>query len=662
MFKPSTELSRYLSNRFAVCLASLSAVLAISFYPTLPAKAQEEEVIEIPKVVVSASRVPLPAAEVGSAVTVITEEELEERQVRIVSDVLRDVPGLAVSRSGPVGAFTQVRIRGAEGNQTLVLIDGIEVNNPAAQSEFDFANLLNTEIERIEVLRGPQSALYGSDSIGGVINIVTKRPEAGVTAVGRGEAGSFATRDGLINLGYGMERGYLSGTFNRFVTNGISAADENDGNSEADSYANTTGRVKAGITPFEFLEIDAVGYWINSDRQADAFAPNINVIDSDDESETRERYGRLSAKVTLFEGAWEQIASATYIDVNSDFFDGSGTETFASDGEKDTFSYQSNLFFSTPDFAEANHGLTFVAEREREEQYTEGNSIFSPPNAVQIVNYGYVGEYRVGLWERLFLSGSLRFDDNDNLFDNELTYRATGAYLHTETGTRLHGSVGRGVKNPTLFELFGSTPTFTGNPDLTPEESIGWDIGVEQSLFDERLLVDVTYFNNRIKDLIQGSASTAVNLDGTSKIQGIEVSASVEPLDGLRLNAAYTYTDGQDAQGTELVRTARHIASFNANYGFELFGRPGNINLGVRYNGDQQDLVFTSPVTRTTLDAFTLVNLAASYEVYDGVELFARGENLLNEHYQEVFGYGEPGIAGYAGVRIKLGPFADDLD
>ena len=128
------------------------------------------------------------------------------------------------------------------------------------------------------------------------------------------------------------------------------------------------------------------------------------------------------------------------------------------------------------------------------------------------------------------------------------------------------------------------------------------------------------------------------------------------------MNAAYTYTDGQDAQDTELVRRARHIASFNANYGFELFGRPGNINLGVRYNGDQQDIVFTSPQTRTTLDAFTLVNLAASYQVYDGVELFARGENLLNEHYQEVFGYGEPGIAGYAGIRIKLGPFADASD
>lgn len=650
-------------RRFGRGLSALWAGAVIAWCHVVPAMA-EGEVEQHQEVVVSASRVPLPAKEIGSAVTVITQEQLEQRQVRVVSDVLRDVPGLAVSRTGPVGALTQLRIRGAEGNQTLVLIDGIEVNNPAAGSEFNLANLLNAEIERIEVLRGPQSALYGSDAIGGVVNIVTKRPEAGFTATVRGEGGSFATRSGLFNIGFGSERFYLSGTLDRFVTNGVSVAEEDDGNSEDDGYANTTARIKVGIKPFDFLEIDAVGMAVDSDRDGDASAPVVNAIDSEDESETSQRYGLARAKLTLFDGAWEHIGRASALEDETDFFNGTGAKTFTSRGEKSKFDYQTNLFLSTPEVAGAEHTLTFAAEREREEQFTD--SAFSGPNRVDVVNYGYVGEYRVGLWDRLFLSGGLRYDDNDRLFDDEFTYRATAAYLHEESGTRLHGSVGRGVKNPTLFELFGSTPTFSGNPDLEAEESIGWDAGVEQSLFGDRLILDVTYFNNRIDDLIQGAGNTAVNLSGTSKIQGVEVTAAAEPLPGLSLNAAYTFTNGEDADGRELIRRARHAASFNANYGFDLFARPANVNLAVRYNGAQDDRVFDSffPVqTRTvTLDSYTLVNLGVSYEIHDGVELFARGENLLDDDYQDVFGFGTPGISGFAGVRIRLGPFVDGLD
>ncbi|MEM7222566.1 MAG: TonB-dependent receptor [Pseudomonadota bacterium] len=649
--------------RWARLLDSLCVVLVslmIGCHLAVPALADDVE--QHPDVVVSASRVPLPAKEIGSAVTVITDKELEERQVRIVSDVLRDVPGVAVNRSGPVGTLTQVRIRGAEGNQTLVRIDGIEVNNPAAGSEFNFANLLNTDIERIEVLRGPQSALYGSDAIGGVIDIKTKDPEPGFTVSGRGEGGSFSTWDGLANFGYGSEQVNLSGSVQRFVTDGVSVADERDGNTESDGYKNTTARIKAGFKPFEILEFDAVGILVDSDLDNDASAPIVNVIDSGDTSESLQKYGLASAKLTLFEGTWEQIARASYINDDTDFFDEMGTKTFTSEGTRTTFDYQSNVFFLTPDVANASHTLTFAAERDEEEQFTD--SPFSGPDTVSVVNYGYMGEYRVGLWDQLFLSGAVRYDDNDDLFENETTYRATAAYLHTDTGTRLHGSVGRAVKNPTLFQLFGFTPNFMGNPNLKPEQGFGWDAGVEQAFFDDRLIVDVTYYNNRIKDLIQGAGNTAVNLSGTSKIQGVEVSASAEPLPNLILDAAYTYTDGEDAEGVRLLRRPMHIASFVANYGFDVMDRPANLNLSIQYNGEQDDIVFDSffPVEtrKVTLDSYTLVGIAASYEVIDGVSLFARGENLLDEDYQDVFGFGTAGISGFAGVRINLGPFASD--
>lgn len=637
-----------------ITLRAFAGLLAIVAAGQVPKPVTAEEPAQaLPEIVVSASRVQLPADEIGSAVTVITAEELEQRQIRIVSDVLRDVPGLAVNRSGGVGAFTQVRIRGAEGNQTLMLIDGIEVNNPAAGSEFDFANLLNAEIERIEVLRGPQSALYGSDAIGGVINVVTKRPEPGLTLVARGEAGSSNTQDGLLGLGYGGERFYLSGSVNRFVTDGISVAERRNGNGEEDDYDNTTARVKLGFSPVEALEIEAVGFLVDSDRDGD-----VNATDSDDQSEALERYGQARARLTLFDGAWVQVLRASIIDVDRDDFDGTGAKTFASRGEKDKLDYQSSFLFSTPEVAAAEHAVTFAVEREREEQLTD--SSFFGRNNVEVESYGYVGEYRVALWDRLFLSGSGRFDDNDHLFDNEVTYRGTAAYRHEETGTRLHGSIGRGVKNPTLFELFGSASNFTGNPDLEAEEAFGWDVGVEQSFLDGRLIVDVTYFNTRIEDLIQGVANTAVNLPGTSEIQGVEVAAFAEPLPGLQLNAAYTFTDGEDADGRELVRRAKHIASFNANYAFELFRRAANVNLGIRHNGKQDDFVFDAASNRSTvtLDSFTLINLGLSFEVHDGVEVFARGENLLDDNYQEVFGFGTPGIAGFAGLRIELGPVA----
>lgn len=641
--------------------AMLSAIFLAGMVS--PATA-EEATQQHPDVVVSASRVPLPAKEIGSAVTVITEEELKQRQVRIVSDVLRDVPGVSVNRTGPVGSLTQIRIRGAEGNQTKVLIDGIEVNNPASGSEFNFANLLNAEIERIEVLRGPQSALYGSDAIGGVVNIITKDPDPGFTLNTRAEAGSFRTADGLASLGYGSEKFSLTGTVQRFTTDGISIADEKNGNSERDGYDNTTGRIKIGVKPVENLELRAVGMIVDSKRDGDASAAVVGAVDSDDTSKSLQRYGLASAKYTIADGAWEHLLKATYLDDDTDYFDGSGTQTFTSNGKQYSYSYQTNYNFTTGKPANADHVISFAAERDEEEQYT--NSSFSGPNSVSIVNHGYASEYRIGLWDQLFLSGAVRFDDNDDLFKNQTTYRGTAAYLFEESATRLHASFGRAVKNPTLFELFGSTPTFTGNPNLKPEEGIGWDAGIEQSFFDDRLILDVTYFNNRIKDLIQGSGNTATNVAGTSRIQGIEVTASTEPFENFNLDAAYTYTNGKDAQGTRLIRRPMHVASLVGNYRFDVRQRPANINLSVQFNGKQDDIVFDNffPVdTRTvSLKAYTLVNLAASYEIFDGASLFVRGENLLNQDYQEVFGYGTPGISFFAGFTLKFGPFANATD
>ena len=633
---------RYLQSAMMLCLAAAVA------HGQIRSALADEDSVQLPDLVVSASRTPLKADEVGSAVTVVTAEEIERKQVRVVSDVLREIPGVAVSRLGTIGNLTQVRIRGAEGNQTLVIIDGMEVNDPSGDSEFNFGQLLAADIERIEVLRGPQSALYGSDAIGGVINIITKRGSGPAIATMSLEGGSFHTGQASASVRMGGERYHFSFGGAAFTTNGVSIAPKAEGNSEKDGHRNHSYNVKLGFEPIDHLEIDLSGQFSKLRTESDpaGFVAGIfRPVDGDSVAKTTRWTGRIQTKYSLFDGMWEHLLGAGVNQEKADFFD-NGAQTSRFDGEKVRYDYQTNLFFETPAFAAAAHTLTFLVEREDESQTTRG---FGATD-LDITNYGFVGEYRLGLWERFFLSGSVRYDDND-IFKDATTFRVTAAYLLEATGTRLHGSYGTGVKNPSLFELFGFDSTFVPNPDLTPEKSKGWDMGVEQRFLGDRLSVDLTYFNNRITDLILFTGLTVDNQDGTTKIHGLELGIKASIMTGLTFAGQYTYTHAEDADGVELVRRPKHIASANFAYRF-LDGR-ANLDLGIDYHGEQQDVQFNDAFERltVTLDDYVLVNVAGAYEVFKGLEIFARIENLLDEDYQDVAGFDTPGIGGFAGVR-----------
>ena len=641
--------------------APLALGLLISISPAVVA--QEAKTPKPPtsvgdEVVVSASRVPLPAQETGSAVTVLTRQELEERGVRVVSDVLRDVPGLAVSRTGQVGAFTQIRMRGAEGNQTLVLVDGIEMNNPAGGSEFNMAHMMSADIARIEILRGPQSALYGSDAIGGVINIVTKTPGKGWSGLARAETGSFATRDGLTNIAYGGDRFFVTGTYNRYVTNGISEAKAVNGNHEADLYDNGTGHIKAGIQPLDNLKFEAVARQTNARRETDESVVKIGAQDDGSGNNFRERHGMVRGDLSLMGGNWTHAMRAAQSETGNDTLNASKQRTYLTHGTKTKYDYQTSVLFATPGMANAEHRVTLAAEQETDQQVSSG---YGTTKSVTVVNRGYVGEYWIGLWDRLFLSGSLRWDDNDPLFKDELTWRGTAAYVHRPSNTRLHGSLGRGVKNPTLFELYGTTSTFTGNPNLRSERVLGMDAGVEQTFYEGALIGDVTYFRNRFEDYIDGTGNSAKNVAGTTKVDGLEFTVVAKPAEAFKLTANYTFTYSQDANGTELVRRARHIAGINGNYAFKIDGRKANANLGLRFNGQQDDIVYDSYSPTTVkhterLNGFALLNFGFNWDYAENVRIFARGENLMDKKYQEVFGYGTPGRAVFAGLTVRFGP------
>ena len=601
----------------------------------------------LPETVVTATRTAAPSREVGSALTVITGAELVRRQVTYVSDALRQVPGVAVNRTSGFGSSTDVRIRGAEANQTLVLIDGVKVNDPALSSQFNFGHLLTSDIERIEVLRGPQSVLYGSDAVGGVVNIITKKGDGSPRLSGSAEYGSFNTKQtsATVSAGNTFYDVALNGAF--LETDGISAADARNGNTEEDGDRNKLIQGRFGLRPTDNVEIRLDGRWQGTKVDTDAF----NTMAEDDLSFSKgiERYGRGEVKFSLFDKHWDHSFSGSLFD-NKLKSDGGAFGASSTNGMRKTLAYQTDFRLDTPDVAAAKHTFSLGASGEREDVVT--NSTFSSVDRTLKTTSLY-GLYQVGLWDRMFLTGGGRHDDND-FFPDSTTFRLTGALQLPELGAKLHASGGTAVKNPTVFELYGFTSTFTGNPNLQPEKSQGFDLGVEKALFNDKVVADVTFFHNRITDLILGFGNTAVNQDGDTNVSGVEVSAQAELLDGLNVGASYTYMKTDDADGNELVRRPRHTAGLTVNYAF-LQEKRANANLTLAYNGQQKDNAF-GPTRQVTLDDYVLLNIALSYRITDNVQVFARGENLLNQTYQEVYTYGSPGIAGYGGVRVTFEP------
>ncbi len=600
------------------------------------------DVEHLPEIVVSASRVPLAARSVGSSITVITADDIKRKQARVVSDLLREVPGVAVHRSGTPGTLTAVRIRGSEHGHTLVLIDGVKVNDPSSSSAiYNFADLLAADIQRIEILRGPQSGIYGSDAIGGVIHITTRKGRGPVQGNASIEGGSFGTSSVSAGIRGGGLRHHFALGATGYHTSGISIArgDEEDG------YRNQTYSAKFGARPARGLELELSGRYVKARVETDSVP-----ADSADHTESDHVMGQGRLTYSLLDGDWRHAFGAGMHRKRRTVASRWGTNPY--DGRKTRFDYETNVFFETAAVTEASHTITFVAEQEKDSQESGGADS-------DVTNRGFSSEYQLGLWEQLFLSGSVRRDDNER-FNDTTTFRFTAAYVIDASGTRFHGSYGTGVKNPTLSHLFQQFGRTGPNPDVEPEESKGWDAGVEQTLLEERLSLDVTWFNNRPNRLIYwndagtpydwqnpetGNDDFYDNLEGTSRIRGLELTLRANPVEDVRLSAQYTYTDAKDPDGQRLPRRAEHMASVNLGYRF-LDGRAG-VDLGIDYNGKQRDRRNGAAM----IDDFTLVNVGASYKLGGQVELFGRIDNLFDKAYEEVPGYRSTGIGFHAGAR-----------
>lgn len=659
--RPSNRPSNYRSNRpagrFVPAVLCLSGVL-IAYAGA--ARAQSDNARTAPETVVSASRLPTDIRKVGSAVTVLDQQEIEERQNLFSSDLLRDIPGLSVSRQGTLGANTQVRVRGAEANHVLVLIDGMEVNDPANGNEFNFGNLLGLGISRIEVLRGPQGGLYGPDAVAGVINIETPLGKPGVFFEGFTEMGSWATIVGGARVSGGTKklRFSLFGARARTAGTNISRPTALPFANEADDSTNTTlhGRIQADVA--RWLQLNFAGRYVRSRVQFDADS-NFDGLNNDADRQTNREaiQGIATAKLSFLDDRWQTKFTAGFLTTTNQNYSAGIFQT-SQKGDRLKLGAQTAYTFTTPSFANAEHTVILALEHEVQ-RFDQKDLAFggaSDQNRERNQT-GYVGEYRLSLWDRLFLSGVVRFDQQDE-FENQVTWRGTAAYLVRSTRTRFHASVGRGFKNPTFTEQYGFFPgTFAGNPSLKTETSTGWDIGVEQRLFGKMLVADVTFFQSWLENEIQtfGFAPASVrNLPGTSTRNGVELAFTVRPIDNLTIRGAYTYLIAQEPNGTEEVRRPRHSGSLNFNYRF--LQERANINLGIQFNGKQRDTWFPAAgATTTTLGGFVLVNVAASYKLTENVEIFGRVQNLLNQRYEEVYSFQSPRIGAFAGIKIKFG-------
>ena len=640
----------------------MTRTLALFLSAALAASVQAQTTSD--EVVVVANRAPEPLSSVGFDVTVIDAAAIALRQPQAVSDLLAATPGVSVARTGPVGAQTAVFIRGAESAQTLVLIDGIKANDPSSPAGgYDFGNLLAGDIDRIEVLRGPQSTLWGADAIGGVIAITTRRAARQFEADGSVEAGSFGTS--VARLGVGGADGSLnwrlSGGY--FDTDGVSVFDRG---SEKDGFAqkSLSGRASYAFTPDVSLDLRA----LYSDGKAgiDGFPPpSFSFADTPETTRTRQFLNYTGLNVATFGGRLRNRLAFTYaaIDRVSDDPSARPTTEFYARGKTERAEYQGTWRVS--DGAQA----VFGAEHERSTIRSASPSAFDPNPTAQTAAAdidSVYGQVQGAVAPGLTLTGGGRFDRH-SAFGDHATGQAALAWVlpndrHAGEDTVVRASFGQGFKAPTLFQLYSDF----GNTALRPERADGWDLGVEQGLMGGKARVSAGYFGRRTRDQIDffGCFPTFKPLCATrpfgyydntarTRANGVELQGTWKPVAGLSLDANYSYTVATDQspgsanRGHQLARRPRNTANASASYAWA-----GGLttSAAVRYAGAS----FDDLANTVRLKAYTLVDLRASYPLGHGLELYGRVENLTGQRYQTAFQYGTLGRGGYVGMRARF--------
>ena len=609
--------------------------------------------IVLPQIdVVSPTGIATPADQIANSVTVITGEELERDQRRTVPDALSTVPGLNIVQSGGPGAQTSVFLRGANSGHTKIIVDGIDVSNPSNPNRiFDLGQLLTYDIDRIEVLRGPQSGLYGSDAIGGVIWITTKKGEGPPKITTTLEGGSFGTFNQTASLSGSQDRFYYAFNAAHYLSASTPVTPLEllppGQKRNNDYYNNFTYSTRLGGAVSDNVSLDWVARYTDSKLRftGDVFPPPFffPAVPAAEQSEqiAHQFFTRGEAAVTLLDGRFKNYFGAAYTDHWNHNFNPDGFPQIAvNKGDRTKYDWRGVLDVLP------GQALVIGADQETERLRTDTTS-------AENGNKGAYAEWQSDLQKRFFFVANARHDDNDS-FGGHTTFRLAPAVIVPGTETKLKASYGTGFKAPTLFQLFVDfPPTFFANPNLKPEQSKGYDIGFEQPIFN-RARLGITYFHNGITDLINPAVDpvrnvfTNVNI-GKAETEGVEAFAAFNVSEQLKLRADYTYTKAIDAlTGAQLLRRPRHKTSLTA-----MWTPTDRLTLSATLlNVSNWQDVDRSTFATITQSGYTVVNVAANYVVKDNVTAFARIDNLFNAHYENPNGFLRPGFGIFGGMRF----------
>jgi vitamin B12 transporter len=605
----------------------------------------------LPEVVITANRVDMPVSQVTSSLTVLTAKDLEQKQDSTAFDALQEVPGLHVVQTGAPGETSSLYTRGGNDDSTLVMMDGIPLNNPIDPSRsYDYLDQFSLDgVQQIEIVRGPQSSLYGSAAMAGVVNIITQNGNGPLGGSLSFEGGSYNTFQEQASAQGGDAGANFSLTASRFDTAGFPSGDASTGDTLNNPDDDTSGLLKVGASPVSNLTTNLVARYSQSHTNILQYA---GVGGEDPNYFSDQKQLTLGSQTKLDLGDWEQVLGISFVDDNvvyTDQYDAaypaSSDSTSNYDGQMAKLTWQNNLKLAPEE--------TLVLGGEG---YKEWGYVNDAAYADYVSHNAEMGsaflQSQTHVEDRFFLNLGGRFDAH-NQFGTHTTFQGGAAYFVPGMETKLSANVGTGFEAPDLYQLYD--PSY-GNPALQPETNTGFDFGMEQPL--EVVKVGATFFHDDYANLFGADPLTYQYINvALARTQGVEAFVELMGVKNLQLRVDYTYLDSRDIStsssdldaGLPLLRRPAHQGDLDGSYQFGKFELGGSLI----YVGTRLDENFNTS-SLLTMPAYLLVNLRGSFQLDDQVKLFARVDNLFNQSYEEVFGYATPGLSAYGGIKVSL--------
>ncbi len=616
---------------------------------------QEDVSVTLEPIVVTATRVEVPTDQVGKSVSVLTAEEIERQKPTSLSSAVRNQAGVRSKQLRGPGSFQSIALRGANARYTQILVNGLPVRDASDPqgSGIEFMNdMLVEDYARVETVRGSSSTLYGSDSIGGTINIITQKGDETPVLFGSFEGGSFSTYNGVAGF-----RG-ATGVFNYSLTGKYMSSAGLDEHSDCQNSA-FAGNFGLDFTP----DMSLMVYAKYSDSQLDVnSSPTVgddgNVLpDQDDPDDTKDAQLLNGAAMFTHQVTedFDYNVKFGYVDTTRSFHIGpegdfgyKNTSKFA--GTTQNIDLQTNYSLNDANL------LTAGYEFEGEQMEMDLEIKKETPDAKR--HSLYLQDMISLLDSRLNIAPGIRYMNHDQA-DSRFDWQVSASYALGESGFRPHGQIGSGFRAPSLYELYGAfyssysnSVVVIGNKDLKPEESLTWDFGLEFTTVNDLFRADVTYFSIDFDEMIAYGTTGYENTDG-GKSQGIEAELAYRPFPSLACIGTYTYTDAEQVNGESVPGISAHKVGLNLNW--QALERL-NTNLAITAISERDTMVYDPAVyesKRFQEDGYVVVDLSADYEVHKHAKLWGRINNLFDQEYTEDF-YRAPGFGAYAGIKVML--------